>query len=86
MEFQQHFSEVSSSEKTEAENPLLRLQHQRGVGAAIHLLRKKEMEPNQLLQQLNQLDTEIQHDKVFSESIQLIPSTSKSIITKSCNI
>ena len=77
VELKQHFSAIFSSEQIETEFERLRLQHQQRFEAANQSLRKQEMERKQLIQQLNQLVTEIQHDNILSEKTQLIPSISK---------
>ena len=56
---QQQFSECFSSEQTQGEIESLRLHHQRRIEAANHLLQKREVERNQLIQQLNQRNTEV---------------------------
>ena len=82
MELQQQLSEVFSSERIQAENERLRLQHQRRIEASNELLRKKELERNQLIKHLNQLDIQLQHDNVTTENTKMIPSTSKKSTTK----
>ena len=74
-ETQQQFSEVFSLEQAQAENDRLRLQHQQRIEAAIQILRRQELQLNQLLQQLNQSDTEIQKKNVISENTKMIPTT-----------
>ena len=74
---QQQLSEVFSSEQTQAENERLRVQ--RRTEAAIQTLRKRELERNQVIEQLNQLDTELQHDNTPPESIKMIPPTSRNV-------
>ena len=74
---QQQLSEVFSSEQTEAESDRLRVQ--RRTEAAIQTLRKRELERNQVIEQLNQLDTKLQHDNTPPESNKMIPSTSRSV-------
>ena len=46
------------------------------MAAANQLLRKQELEPNQLTEQLNQLSPEIQYDIIRSEITEIISSTS----------
>ena len=43
------------------------------------MLRKQELEHIQLLQQLNQLDTGIQHDLIPPVKTKMIPTTSKKV-------
>ena len=52
-ELQQNFSELFSSELHQSENEGLRLQHQKRSEDANQLLRKQELELDQLIQQLN---------------------------------
>ena len=54
---QQKFSEVLSSEQTQAGTQRLKLQHQRRKKAANEILRKQKLERSQLIQQLNQFYT-----------------------------
>ena len=75
VERQQHFSEFFSSEQTRTEFERLRLQYQQRKEAVNQLLRKQELERNQLIQELNQLVIEIQYADIFSGKTQLIPST-----------
>ena len=85
VEMQQTFSEVFPSEKNQAVTKHLRLQHQRRIETTNQLLRKQELEPNQLIQQLNQLNTENQHDNILPEKTKKILSTFKKLATtKSC--
>ena len=79
VELQQRFSDVFSSEQTQAENESSRLQRQREIEAASHILRKQELERNQLIQQSNQFDTELQNDNTTPEKTKLIPSTTKKV-------
>ena len=74
---QQLFSEVLSSEQTQAENERLRIQHQKRIGAANQFLRKQELQRNQLLQQKKQCDPEIQNDDFIPEYFPLTPLTSQ---------
>ena len=64
-ELQQQFSEVVSLEQAQVEDERLNLQNNKRIGAADHLLIKKDLESYLLLQQLNQPDTEIQNDIIF---------------------
>ena len=57
VKLQQQFSEVFSAKQTQTENERLWLQHQRRIKAANQLLRQQDLERNQLIQQLNQPDT-----------------------------
>ena len=69
VELQQQFSELFSSEQTQTANERLRLQHQQRIEAPNQLLRKQELERSPFLQQLNQLDTEVQHDDIPSKKL-----------------
>ena len=80
VELQQQFSKRFSSEHTQTENERLRLRHQKRIEAASQLLRKQELQRNQLIQQLNPLDTEILNDIIRSEKNQLIPTASKKVL------
>ena len=53
----QRFSDVFSLKETQAENEHLWLQHQKIIGAPNLLLRKQELELNQLIQKMYQHDT-----------------------------
>ena len=53
------------------------IQHQQYTEAANQILRKQELERNQLIQQLNQLDTENQDDNITLEKTRRIPFTFK---------
>ena len=79
IEVQHQNLEIFSSEQTQAENEHLTFQHQRRNEAANQILRKLELERNQLIQQLNQLNIEIKPDKIPPEISEMIPSTSKKV-------
>ena len=70
VQMQQTFSEVLSSERTQAEKYRSRLHFQRRIGAANQILREKELERNQVLQILNQLHTENQHDDILQKILK----------------
>ena len=80
VELQQQISEFYSSEQTQTTAERLRVQHQGRIEAANQILQNQDLEGNQLIQQLNQLDTKNQQDYNPSEKIQLIPSTSKEVL------
>ena len=64
-----------------------RLQHQRTIEGANQLLLKQELEHNQLLRQLNQLDTGIQHDNIPPEKFKFITFNIKKVTTTpNCNV
>ena len=87
VELQQQDSEFYSSEQTQTTAERSRVQHQGRIEAANHFLQNQDLEGNQLIQQLNQLDTKNQQDNNPSEKTQLIPSTSKKGTTAtSCKI
>ena len=67
VELQQQFSENFQPEQTQAEIERLRLQHQRRIEAANQSKLKQELKRNQLIQQMNKLDTEIQYYDFPSE-------------------
>ena len=60
----------------------MRLKHQRRIEAESHFLRKPELECIQLIQQLNQLETEIQHSNNILENTKKIHSTSRKVPPK----
>ena len=66
VEMQKQFSEISSSEQTQTENKCSRLQQEPRIEPANQIIRKQELERNQLIQKLSQLDAEIQQDKILS--------------------
>ena len=79
VELQQQFSEVFPSDQTQTGSERIRLQHQRRIEFANQLSRKHELERNNMIQQLNQLDSEFQHDNISPENSVLIPSTSEKV-------
>ena len=79
VKWQQQISEVFSSEQAQTEIEHLRLRYQRRIKATNQLLRKQQLECNQLIQQLYQLHTELHHHTPPSETIQVIPQTSKGV-------
>ena len=59
-----------SSEQVQVENERLGLQQQRGIEGANQLLRKEELKRNQLIQQMNQLVTEIQPSEISTRKLK----------------
>ena len=76
---QQHFSEIISSQQTPGENERLLMKHQRRIEAANRIVRKQTLESNQLIQQLNQLDTGIHHYNINLKKAEMKPSISKKV-------
>ena len=75
------------SEKTQTENKRLRLPLQQKIEAANQILREQEVECNQLMQQMNQLDTGIEYDDFPSKAAQLTSFNIKKCTTvSSCKI
>ena len=58
----------------------MRLQLERRIEAANHLIRKREPECNELLQQLNQPDIYSRDQKFTVENSQMIPITPKRVL------
>ena len=82
LETPQKISEAFPLEQTQATIESLKLQHQKLIEAANQLLRKQQLERNQFLQHLNQPDTVVQDHKSTVKSFQLIPSTSKRVLSE----
>ena len=79
VKLQQQFSEVLSSDQTQAEIERLKLQHYKKIEAATQFLRTQELQRGQMIQQLNQPDPEIQDGKITLENTRLVPSSSKRV-------
>ena len=67
VELQRQFPEFFSWDQSQTEKECLRLQHQQRIEAANQLVQKQEPERNQVTQQIIELNTEIQHDKILPE-------------------
>ena len=64
-------------QQTETAKERLGLQHQKRIKAVNQILQKQELERNQLLQQVNETDTETQDEINTLESMKIEPESSR---------